>query len=164
MTTKQLALTVAVAGVLSFTSVLGVQSVFADQTASNNPMSSLVEEIAQKFNLNQDEVQAVFDEHRDEMHDQMTARLEDRLQQAVDDGEITSEQKDKIVVKLQELHDQRQANQEAIQNLTMEERHQTMELQKDELEQWAEENDIPVEYLHIGGMRFHHHAGPEMMH
>ena len=163
MTTKQLALTVAVAGILSFASVLGVQSVFADETASNNPMSSLVEEIAQRFNLNQDEVQAVFDEHRDEMHTQMEARLEDRLQQAVDDGEITSEQKDKIIAKLQELRDQSQANHEAMQDLTMEERHQAMEQQRDELEQWAQDNDILLEYLRVGFGGHGHHGGPGMM-
>ena len=49
------------------------------------------------------------------------------------------------------------------EDLTMEERHQAMEQQRDELEQWAEDNDIPLEYLHIGFGGHGHHGGPGMM-
>ena len=57
----------------------------------------------------------------------------DRLQDAVDDGDITAEQKTLIESKLDELETAREA-------------------QRDELEQWAEDKGIDAKYLIGGGM------------
>jgi gas vesicle protein len=56
----------------------------------------------------------------------------DKLQELVDSGDITADQKKLIEQKQQELEDARDAI-------------------KDELEQWAEDNDIDQKYLMFGG-------------
>jgi polyhydroxyalkanoate synthesis regulator phasin len=75
--------------------------------------SGLATRIAQRFNLNQADVQAVFNEHdRAEREEKISAHL----QKLVDKGKITSEQKTLIENKLKELasaHDQEQAEVEA---------------------------------------------------
>ncbi len=76
-----------------------------------------------------------------------------RLDQAVKDGKITQEQEDKIIAKQKELKAERDANKEAIKNKTEAERKAAMEAKKTELEKWAKDNNVPIEYLHPGGGR-----------
>ena len=117
-----------------------IQAASNADSSNTSPMSNLVTAISTKFNLNQTEVQQVFDE-------QMQERGKQKLTQLVADGKLTQEQADKIVAKHAELHAQRQGN-------------------RAELEQWAKDNNIPLQYLrsglggHVGhdgqgkGMRF----------
>lgn len=109
--------------------------------------SSLVAKIAQKFNLNQDEVQAVFDEERAEHHAERETKFKERLAQAVTDGKLTQEQADKIQAK----HEEMQTVMESLQDKSKDERREAMHANRDELKQWAEDNDIPEEYLRMGG-------------
>lgn len=66
---------------------------------------------------------------------------DNRLQDAVDDGKITAEQKSTIEAKQDELEEKRQSDREA-------------------LEQWAEDNGIDKRYLMIGMGGGHGPAGP----
>jgi energy-converting hydrogenase A subunit M len=125
---------------------------------NNNPMNDIVNAIAQKFNLNVSDVQQVFDEHRESMkaqHQELSAERQaemqkkfgERLAQAVSDGKLTQEQADKIMAKKAELQTQRQN----LQNGTPEENRENAKTHMDELKQWATDNNIPLEYLQIGG-------------
>ena len=90
-------------------SLLGVglltsTTVLAQTTTDNqNQMSSLVSKLAEKFGLNQGEVQAVFDQERSQRHAQMETLFEQQLTQDVKDGKITEAQKQLIIAKRQEL-------------------------------------------------------------
>lgn len=126
----------------------------ATEETSDNPMSSLVAKIAEKFNLNQDEVQAVFDEQRDAMQAEREADFAERLSQAVTDGDLTQEQADKITAKRAELQEAREANKDK----TGDERREAIESERDALKTWAEENDIDLKWLMPGGG--HGHGGP----
>jgi Tfp pilus assembly protein PilV len=146
--------------------VLGLTNVSAETngTTDESPMSSLVGKLADKFNLNEQEVQAVFDEHKDDMHKEHRATFEERLSEAVADGKLTEDQKAKILAKLDELQSQREANHESFKDMSSEERREAMEKRREELETWAEENDIPEDYLpfafgkgHGPGMKFRAH-------
>jgi Spy/CpxP family protein refolding chaperone len=117
-----------------------------NDTGENKGIDSLVEKIATRFNLNKDQVQEVFDENREERHKEMQARLEERLDEAVTAGKITSEQKTLILNKLEEMH----AYMESLKGKAPEERKELMKQKHDELKQWAEDNDIPTEYLPMG--------------
>jgi hypothetical protein len=136
---------------------LGVASAATDSsTTKSDGMSSLVDKIADKFNLNKQEVEAVFEEERTEREAEMQQKLEERLTQAVTDGKITEAQKDKILAKHKELKSQMESNREAMKDKTKDEIRTLMEQQREELQTWAEENDIPEEYMHIaigGGHR-----------
>jgi cellobiose-specific phosphotransferase system component IIA len=73
----------------------------------------------------------VFDAEREAREAERQEEVSDRLQDAVDDGDITAAQKTLIEKKLQELQAAR-------------------EKQRTELEKWAEDNDVDVKYL-MGG-------------
>lgn len=78
--------------------------------------------------------------------------MADRLAQAVKDGKLTQDQADKITAKLKELKTQREAERDSMKDKTDEERKTAMEAKKTELEKWAKDNNIPLEYLRsLGG-------------
>ncbi len=122
----------------------------ASNNQTNNPMNNLVSAIATKFNLNQADVQQVFDEQHSQMEAQFQQGYKDRLTQAVTDGKLTQEQADKITAKAQELKTQREASKDAFQNKTETERRAFMKEQMDSLKQWATDNNIPMEYMNPG--------------
>lgn len=122
---------------------------FASAETSNtqNPMTSLVQKISDKFGLNKDEVQAVFDEHHDEMRAEMETRHEEHLNQLVKEGKITEEQKILIQNKMKEIQAQRESEMKSFKDLTPEEMKAKFEQHRSEMESWAKENGINPEYL-----------------
>ncbi len=123
--------------------------VSAQDTSGPN---SLVSAIAQKFNLNESDVQSVFDEQRAKHREEMKANLEQKLTKAVADGKITEAQKAAILAKIT-------ANQAdkpdfgEFKNLTPEQRKAKMDEKRTEMENWAKENGLTLDTLHdlIGG-------------
>lgn len=82
-----------------------------------NPMyESLVTKIAQKFNLKEADVEAVFEAVRDERRDEMKSQRSERLTQAVSDGVITEAQKVTLLAKMEEHIGERQVNRVEMQN------------------------------------------------
>jgi hypothetical protein len=125
---------------------LGVASA-ATGTPSKDDTSGLADKLASKFNLDKNEVKAVFEEERAEREAEAQKNLEERLSQAVTEGKLTEDQKEKILTKIEELKAQREANREAIKKKTPAENREFKEQQVTDIEAWAEENNIPVEYL-----------------
>lgn len=132
--------------VLTGVAVFGAINASA-QTVRLNPHDSLIQKLVQKFNLNEDEVRAVFEEEKAAMHTKMQAQLEEKLNQAVADGKLTEEKKQLILTKHKELKQQRETLMEEMKNLSEEERKEKMEQHRASLEAWAEENGIDMEYL-----------------
>lgn len=151
------AIAVAVVG-LSATGVALTHA--ASNSTTTNPISSLVTAIAQKFNLNVADVQQVFDQQHQQMEAQAKTNYTAGLQQAVTEGKLTQDQMDKLLAKQQELESKREANKSTFQNLTETERRQKMQDEQTALQQWATQNNIPMQYLHFGfGGRHGHHGG-----
>ncbi|MCX8008770.1 MAG: hypothetical protein N3A54_03625 [Patescibacteria group bacterium] len=121
--------------------------VFAQESTPQHPMTLLIQKIADKFRLNKNDVQAVFDEHHKEMRAVMFARWEEKLSQLVNEGKITQAQKTLILNKMKELAEKREANKTAWQNKTREEIREQMRKEREELEQWAKNNGIDPQYL-----------------
>jgi hypothetical protein len=184
------------------TSLAGFSTVSAQSGSSGD---SLAEKIASKFNLNQDEVKAVFDDDRAAHEAERQSQITERLEKAVDKGEITAEQKTKIEAKMKELQDAREAERASLESwatdnkidmkyvmfghgrggdddrlqqavddgdITVDQKklieQKQQELQdardaiKDELDQWAEDNDIDQKYLMFGGHGMGGgHGGPD---
>lgn len=158
---KKTIATMAVVAVLGM-GVLGSSSAFAQtSTTDQNPMSSLVQSIATKFGLKEADVQAVFDAQREKHHEQMQADAEKKLTQYVTDGKITEAQKQLILQKREEMHEAREAKKQSYSSLTPEERKSQMEAKRTELEAWAKENGIDMQYLMLGGRG---HGGFKGMH
>lgn len=107
-----------------------------------NNQQSLVQRLAQKLNLNESKVSTAMDQIRTEDQEARLAKMKEKLEQAVKDGVITEEQKQKILDKQTEM----QQNREKMQT-------------------WEEENDIDMSKLRdygidlgMGGGRGH--GGP----
>ena len=142
-------------------SLLGV-SMASAQTSDGG--TSIVDRIASTFNLNRDDVQNVFDEQRQERHEQMEQKHEEHLQQLVEDGTITSEQKDDLEAKHEEMRTLRESLKD--QDLTREEMRNKMQEARSEFEAWAEDQGIDLESIRPegkDGMRGRH-GGMRGMH
>lgn len=92
----------------------------------------IVDKLVERFNLNEDEVVGVFDEAREErqqqMEEQWRTRMEERLDEAVSDGVLTTDQKQALLDKQTE----------------MQEKHQQL---REEWRQWQEQSGIDFEAL-----------------
>lgn len=147
-----------------FTAAVFAASVFALSASAQNSNGdeSLASKIASKFNLNKEEVQAVLNEHRTEHRaehqEERKLRLEERLTQAVADGNITEEQKAKIL----EFHENQQSFFDSLEGKTREERHDAMENHREEMKKWAEDNGIDEKYVLFGGGMGRGHGHMEM--
>lgn len=126
---KKLATAGAVA-TIGLTSLAGISTIAAQSGVVGT--SDVVEKIATTFGLKEDAVQAVFDEVQEERQAERQTEISQHLQEAVDDGDITDEQKTLIEEKISELQ-------------------VTHEAEKEELAAWAEENGIELKYLHARG-------------
>lgn len=116
-----------------------------------DPMNSLVTAIAQKFGLNQADVQKVFDDQRTQMDTQreteQASRLKTQLDQAVTNGKLTQTQENLIIAKQAEIktfHD-------SLKGKTPEECEAAMKTEMASVTQWAKDNNIPTQYLMMGG-------------
>ncbi len=101
-------------GIIASVGYFGSNYVLADD---ENPMhQTLISRIAEKFNLKESDVEAVFEAVRDEKHEEMKAEREKRLTQAVSDGVITEAQKVAILSKMNTNIAERRGNREEMQN------------------------------------------------
>src|SRR5688572_20882191 len=84
--------------------------------AQGEGTGTLADKLSQRFKLNKTEVQQVFDQHRDERRAEREKRYEERLSQAVKDGELTEEQKSKLLAKHKELVTEMEKNHEEMKS------------------------------------------------
>ncbi len=95
------------AGTLVLTGIYGVNTVSAATDANNLP--PMVQRMAEKFNLNKDEVVKFVDEDLANMQAERKADFESKLSESVTAGKITEAQKAAIIAKHDELDAKRDA-------------------------------------------------------
>ncbi len=139
-------------GTVGLTSLAGVGIVSAESgttssTTSSDPMSSLVQAIASKFNLNKADVQKVFDDNRTAREAEHAQKESANLQKLVDAGTITAGQKTAIEAKLKAMQTERDTDREAMKSLTDAQRKAKMDEKRTELESWAKEQGIDLSKL-----------------
>lgn len=138
-----------IATAIALTAAAGINlSQDVAQAANDTRSSSLIDRLSEKFNLNKDEVQAVFDTEQEarqqERQKEATDWLTTRLDQAVTDGKITAAQKDLALKK----HAEVQAQMETTRDITdRTEQRAARDKIRDELEQWATDNGIDEEII-----------------
>ncbi|MBL8160053.1 hypothetical protein JNJ66_06380 [Candidatus Saccharibacteria bacterium] len=144
-----------VAGVATSMGIAGLAAVgtASAMTTTGTSGDNLITKIAEKFNLNQDEVKAVFDEAHEEREAAQKQQVEEALTQAVTDGKLTEDQKQKLLDKRAELQAERQAERTEIEGLSDEDRQTAMEgkreemdTKRQELQQWLSDNGIDETY------------------
>ena len=121
-------------------------------------MNGLISAIAAKFNLNTNDVQQVFDEQRTKMEVLRQQNFADRLVSDVAGGKLIQAQADAITTKQAKM----QTLRTEMQGKTAEEKRTALKAQMDDLKQWAKDNNIPQEYLMMGGRGFSGRPGPGM--
>jgi len=144
MNKKTILLPVALAaasGILLF----GAAGTNAQDTGSG--YSTIVQKLAARFGLNENDVQSVFYEAREERHEQMETRMQERLNQAVGAGDLTDAQRRLLLERHEEMEQERLSERESVQNMTHEQRREHMQEKHEEMENWAEENDIDLPEL-----------------
>lgn len=152
---------------VAFIGVAGVGSMGVASAVTNSVdtpsggISDLVNKIADKFNLDKNEVEKVVEEDRAERKAEKEQRVADKLQELVKDGKLSEEQKDMLLAKRAELQAARESIKEDLKDKTDEERHQYMKEQREKLMQWAEDNDISTKYLHFV-MGYGRHISPSV--
>lgn len=118
---------------------VGVLPSYAQDSKTYPP---IIQKLAERFNLNQDEVAEVFEEQRAEHHAKMLANFEDKLSEKVESGDITEEQKQAILDKYQEM---RAKMDELVQaDLDKEEAHEQIRAYHEELRAWAQKQGIDL--------------------
>jgi hypothetical protein len=117
--------------------------VSAQDSAGGN---SLVAAIASKFNLNQADVQAVFDEERSKHEAEMKAQMEAKVTQAVTDGKITEAQKKAIQEKFGAPFAKR-VEPGQFEDMSEEQRQAFHEQKKAEMDTWLSQNGLTQETL-----------------
>lgn len=136
------------AGVITAATIvlaLGTTSVYAHGWGGTNS-TSLIQKLVEKFGLKTADVQTVFDSVRQDRQAEMQKAMAERLDTFVSEGKITAEQKKLILAKHQQMQQERVAEIESMKDLTPEERRTKMETNRGELEAWAKENGIDLQY------------------
>jgi hypothetical protein len=141
--------------VLLGTTVFGSTMLKVSAQDTANRRTSVIQKIASKFNLNEADIQSVFDQERTERQIEMKSFFEKNLSEKVANGSLTEAQKQLIIAKHDEIQVKHQTNEPGErQNMTSEERTAERELrqaEKTELETWATANGISIDDLMIGG-------------
>lgn len=134
------AIAVTALGVGSVLGAVGIQKVAAEDNTGT--YSTIVQNIAAKFGLKEADVQQVFEDTREQ-------KYEARLDEAVSDGDITSDQKTKIIEKHKEV--EAKIKEIDAKELTAADRRSEMRSLMEEVKAWADENDIPARFVMFGG-------------
>lgn len=148
-------LLVAASIVSSLLLLVGAYSVNAANSENTQKFPPVVEKLVKAFNLDRAKVGEVLEEHRQERVAQHKARFEERLDKMVEEGTLTTDQKEAILKKMDEL----KTVHEEIRNLAPEQRWEALEKHRTELESWAKENGIDLKQFmpwlkgHKSGMR-----------
>lgn len=146
------------AGAVTTVAVASLAGLGTVSAQSNGNGDGLVDKIATTFGLNNEEVQAVFDEQKAERQVQKEENRAEHLQELVDNGTITTEQRDALETKKEEMKAAHEALKD--QDLTREEMRENKEQSREEFQQWAEEQGIDLESIKPeGGKRGGH--GPK---
>jgi len=119
--------------------IIGFSAVKAQESLEDYPL--IIQNLVERFGLNADEVEEVFEDTR-------TQRHSERLDEYTEDGTITEEQKNLILDKMEETREKLDAIHS--EEMTTDERHEAMQNLHEELSNWAEENNIPEEVMMFG--------------
>lgn len=142
--------------------VTSISSVSA-QTPTPTTGKTIVQRIAERFGLNQSDVEAVFDQQRQEHQAEHRVRMEERLNQLVAEGTLNETQKQAILTKLQEMASQKQSMKDSLQTMTPEQRQAEMQKKQQEMKAWADSLGIDQSLLRrFGHPGFGHKMGRMM--
>ncbi len=116
---------------------------FGIAQARNGNYPDLIDKLIERFNLDRQEVEQFFEEIHEERMEQAQVYFDGRLDELVEQGKLTEEQKQLIIAKKEEMCQKM----EQMKQLSPEERREAMEQHREEMKTWAEENGIELNYV-----------------
>lgn len=120
---------------------------------SRGSRSEMIEMLAKKFNLDEDEVKDFVREHQSDLRkdraELMKKRFREKLDGEVEKGNLTEYQKNLILEKRAEMERKINQDSENWENLR-EKRKERMEGYREEMKIWAKENGIDLDLLGLG--------------
>lgn len=125
---------------------VGVAGIASAQSAHDGN-ATIVDRLVEKFDLNKDEVQAVFQEQHQERHAQMATERSERIADAVSTGKITQEQADYLTAAFEDIDALRDSIVPGEENDEI--RAQVREKML-AVHNWADENDVDLRALNGG--------------
>jgi len=137
------------AGVLTAVAVGSLAGVGMVSAASNNNQNGLADRIAADTGADRDKVAASIQAYHDEMHSKMEQKQSEHLQNLVDKGTITADQKAALEAKRTEMETQRKTWES--QNLSREEMRTKMDQARTDFEAWAKEQGIDLNAIRPQG-------------
>ncbi len=159
---KKTILAASVAAVIATTGAAGLASAAtAQSTDRSQHMSGLITALAKRFNVKENDVQAVFDENHSRMEVQREAEAKNQVTQLVKDGKLTQAQADLTNAKRTELQKTRNTYRTRMSSKTDTERKAGMDAERATLEAWFTDSGIPTEYRYLifGGRQGHGDPG-----
>ena len=151
---KKVIISALILGAVALAGAYGISKVSANENGNAFGQNSIIQKLASRFNLNENDVKTVFEENRNEMQNKRQEECENRLSKLADEGKITQEQKGAIQKKQQEMRKENENRQAEMKNLSQEERKATQKNRQEErnkhqeeMKKWAEENGIDTEVL-----------------
>ena len=156
MKNKQTILVLVVLGLVAVTAVFGATlvAVAAEDLDGYPP---IIQALAERFNLDPDDVKEVFDEQHEVRKEEMLKSKAERLDEAVEAGKLTEEQKDELLKKQEEMN----AKMAELKDLPPQERFKAMKEIKEDFQTWIEENEIDSKGAYGGfGKRGFRGRGP----
>ena len=149
---KKPIIALATVAVLGTGGLAGLQVAHAASPAVH---TNIIDALVAKFHLNKSDVQAVFDQNRQENMANRQQAEKDRLAQAVTSGKLTQIQADAITAKQAEV----KTFMDSLKDKTPLERKTAMEQEQKDLATWAKDNNIPAQFAHIAGPMMSHRMG-----
>jgi flagellum-specific peptidoglycan hydrolase FlgJ len=112
----------------------------ATVVAASTSQPTLAQDIANKFHLDQSQVQSMIDQHKSVNQQNREAKYEERLTEAVKDGKLTDAQKQLVLTEHNKLVAELTAS-------SRDNRKQTMQSVRQEAKDWAAQNNIDAKWL-----------------
>lgn len=142
MISKNILLPVLAVVIIGGTMILNANQVHAQ--SNNNPLSKLVQMIAQKFGLDQNQVQSLVDQFQQEQKQNRVQKMKNkeksRLDQLIQQEKITSIQEQAIIDELAALKSKYNTNN--LKSMTLEERKAQFQAMQNELNSWTKSQGI----------------------
>lgn len=142
--------------VLAFSVTDKVNAFGAENQMGGDHKSEFAAVIAQKFGLNQSEVEETIEqyhaEEREAREQEMESRMSQRLEKAVAEGRLTESQMSAILEKQDEMHERLQEIRD--QDLSAEDKRELRADIHEEMEEWAAEQGIDFDVFLRFGRRF----------
>lgn len=141
--------TIGVGAAIVAGSMLAVTVASAHSGVSEEKQSERVSALAERFNLDESEVQSFFDDQRAEHREEHEAKRAEHIKELIESGTLTQAQADELIA----LKDEAKSSIEALKesDADREEIKKLMEENRSKVEAWASEQGINLEDLRLEG-------------